>query len=380
MRGAEIKTSNMKVNRTRLPRIAWVLSALAVGVSGAAGMSPSAGGQTPPVPGGQQARPAQAAPPGERTPAAAATPLVTQGVTFAPTMQFAKGQDRRYGAQSSLTFRFPGPNGAPASFASTTTMTLTLRFHARDTRPDGSVVVQALSEGGRLLDATGAFQNIAREPENTARSLTLDRLDRIVAFKDPAAKRGSAAGGLDALFNQSNLLIPLDFLPLPDKTVRVGESWTARYATPGKSGQGGEAAAPSDPTVEPTVNAPANQPVSDDVTATLTLLGREKIGDTDTIKIKQVLNVPYVAYTDAQGKPVEARNAKGRIIMRLTFTQMVNALPESGLMVRSQGVITGTVQFAGVVLAQLPGDTMTVSGQMIAVRLDDTPAPPAAKM
>ena len=358
--------------RRQARRRARPMAVVMVSVVGMTRMALPVRGQSARASSMQQAQ--QAPPPA--APPAVISPLITQGVTFAPTMQFAKGQDRRYGAQSSLTFRFPGQNGAPSSFASTTTMTLTLRFRARETRSDGSVVVQALSEGGRLLDATGAFQTIVREPETIARALTLDRLDRIIAFKDPTARRSGAAGsGLDALFNQSNLLIPLDFLPLPDKTVRVGESWSARYAMPGKTGQGNEANAPVTPT-DPAASPEANAPLSEDMTATLTLLGREKIGDTDTIKIKQVLTVPYVAYTDAQGKPGDARNAKGRIVMRLTFTQMVNALPESGLMVRSEGIVTGTVQFAGALLAQLPGDTMTVGGQMLAVRLDDTPAAP----
>ena len=98
------------------------------------------------------------------------------------------------------------------------------------------------------------------------------------------------------------------------------------------------------------------------------------------MKIKQVLTVPYVAYTDAQGKPVDARNARGRMNMLLTFTQMLNALPESGLLVRSEGTVSGTITFEGALLAQVPGSTMNISGKMIAVRLADTPPPePAAK-
>ncbi len=289
-------------------------------------------------------------------------------------MQFDKGQERRYGAQSSLTFRFPGQNGGPSTFSSTSTMTLTLHFRARETRPDGSVIVQALFEGGRILDATGAFQNIPRDPENTPRLLTLDRQDRLTAFKDSTFKRGGAqGGGLDALFNQSNLLIPLAFLPLPDKSISVGESWTARYATPGSPDTRSKLKERAGNAADSTLNGATNEASEEDVTATLTLLGREKIGATDTIKIKQVLTVPYTSYTDAQGKPADARSAKGRITMRLTFTQFVNALPESGLMVRSQGLITGTVQFAGALLAQLPGDTMTVSGQLLTLRLEDSP-------
>ena len=353
------------VRRTSAFAVVRRTSAFAVVALPAIIVCPAAYAQTPAQPARQGQAPVNSVLP---------TPLITEGVTFAPVMQFDKGQERRYGAQSSLTFRFPGRNGGPSTFASTSSMTLTLHFRARETRPDGSVIVQALFEGGRILDATGAFQNIARDPENTPRLLTLDRQDRLIAFKDAASKRPTAqGGGLDALFNQSNLLIPLAFLPLPDKTVNVGESWTARYATPSSADTRPRTKARSSGALDNASEDASNGASDEDVTATLTLLGREKIGATDTIKIKQVLTVPYTAYTDAQGKPTDARSAKGRIAMRLTFTQLENALPESGLMVRSQGQITGTVQFAGALLAQLPGDTMTVSGRLLTLRLEDTP-------
>ena len=187
-------------------------------------------------------------------------PLVTEGVTFAPVMQFDKGQTRRYGAQSSMTLRFPGQNGAASNFVSTTTMGVALRYKVRDTKPDGTSLLSVVSEGGRILDATGAFQNVPREPENTARFLTLDRQSRIIAFKDQTKSKTS--GGVDALFNQSNLLVPLQILPLPDKSVRVGESWSATYATPGKAAPSGNVGADG---------------AEGDVKATLTLLGSQKI-------------------------------------------------------------------------------------------------------
>ena len=228
-------------------------------------------------------------------------PLITEGVTFAPVSQFDKGQTRRYGAQSSMTLRFAGQNGAPSNFVSTTTMGIALRYKVRDTKPDGTVTLNVISEGGRLLDATGAFQNVAREPENVARTLTLDRQSHIIAFKDQTSRKGNASP--DALFSQSNLLVPLQILPLPDKPVRVGETWSATYATPGNGVNGGAEGGDSD------------------VKATLTLLGSQKIADVATMRIKQVMTVPYIAYTDTQGKLVDARNAKGRMNMQLTFTQ-----------------------------------------------------------
>ena len=299
--------------------------------------------QTPPRSAHPSAQNAQNAP--------APAPLVTEGVTFAPTAAFDKGQTKRYATQSSMTLRIPGPNGGASSFSSSMSMSLVLRYKVRETKPEGTTQVTVTSEGGRMLDAGSAFHDIPGEAESAARLLTLDRQSHITAFKDQTAK--SKAGGLDALFTQSNLLVPLHILPLPEKSVRVGESWTARYASPGKALNGetsGEA---------------------EDVSATLTLLGSQRIGDVNTIKIKQVLTVPYVAYTDAQGKPSGAHGAQGRMAMQMTFTQLLNALPESGLLVRSEGMITGTIKFGGALLRQLPGDTMTISGQLVAVRVED---------
>jgi hypothetical protein len=342
----------MQAKQQNRRRVSRLIVSITLGVCSLVGVRAQDVLPARPPAGGAQ----QAAPPPE-------APLVTEGVTFAPVMQFDKGQTRRYGAQSSMTLRFSGQNGAASNFVSTTTMGLALRYKVRDTKPDGTSLLSVISEGGRILDATGAFQNVAREPENTARLLTLDRQSRIIAFKDQTARK--ANGGLDALFSQSNLLVPLQILPLPDKPVRVGESWSATYATPGKAAPSGNA---------------GTDGIESDVKATLTLLGSQKIADVATMKIKQVLTVPYVAYTDAQGKLVDARNAKGRMNMLLTFTQVLNALPENGLLVRSEGTVSGTITFEGALLNQVPGSTMTISGKMIAVRLEDTPPPePAAK-
>lgn len=309
---------------------------------------------------GAGANRAQNAP--QNAPAPMPAPVVTEGVTFAPTVVLEKGAAKRYATQSSMTLRFPGQNGGVSSFASTISMSLTLRYKARDVKPDGTAQIAVTSEGGRMLDANSAFHDIPKDFENTARLLTLDRQSHIVAFKDPTAKN-KGGSGLDALLSQSNLLIPLHILPLPDKTVRVGESWTARYASPGK--------------ILSAETKTETNGEGEDISATLTLLGSEKIGDVNTIRIKQVLNVPYVAYTDAQGKPTNAKGAQGRMAMQLTFTQVLNALPESGLLVRSEGVITGTVKFEGALLKQLPGDTMTIGGQLVAIRVDDTAPEPA---
>ena len=303
--------------------------------------------------------------------------LITEGVVFNPVMSFDKGQTRRYGTQSSMVLRFLGQNDNQSTSASSTSMNVVLRYKVRDTKPDGSAQVSVVSEGGRMLDATGVFQNLAKEPESAARVLSLDRQSHIVAFKDQIARK--ASGNLDALFNQSNLLVPMHILPLPDKTIHVGESWSAIYAAPGKSVSASETNAVSKENSTKDSKENAEDDFNSDVKATLTLLGIEKIGAVDTIKIRQVLTVPYLTYTDAQGKSTDARNAKGRMNMLLTFTQLVNALPQNGLMVRSVGSLVGNVTFEGSLAGQVSGSKMTISGKMVAMRLEDEPASEPAK-
>lgn len=294
--------------------------------------------------------------------AAANIPLITDGVVFAPKMGFAKGQTRRYATQASMTLRMAGKGATASDRTFSPTMNLVLQYRIRETKPEGPTQVGVLSEGGQFSNAQGGFDRLPREPETAARLLTLDRQSRIIGFKEPSGHKTSNA--LDGLFADANLVVPLQILPLPDRPIHVGESWTALYAAPGKSLT---ASAASDGTEA-------------DVKATLTLLGIEKIGEVPTIKLRQVLTVPFVTYTDSQGRPTVARSAKGRMRMLLTFTQMLNALPENGLLVRSDGSMTGEIHFEGMLLAQTPSELMTIDGKFIVVRLEDTApetAPPS---
>lgn len=286
--------------------------------------------------------------------------LLTEGVTFSPKSGFEKGQQLRYAAQLILVLRIPGRTADRSDFVFSPTMDTVLRYGVRESKPGSQSILSVLSEGGRFANPQGGFDRLAREPESASRTLTLDALSRLIAFKEPPGKKANSS--LDSLFNDANLIIPLQILPLPDKPIRVGESWIAQYAVPGKSG-GNE----------------GEQGTNTSVKATLTLLGTEKLGDVPTTKLKQVLTVPFTSYTDGQGKPTSTRGAKGKMQMTLTFTQIVNALPETGLLVRSEGTVKGEIRFEGALLAQLPGNLMTISGNLIVLRVDDTAPPDSSK-
>jgi hypothetical protein len=259
-----------------------------------------------------------------------------------------------------MNLRYRANDGTKTDLSLALAMDTTLRYRVKEAKPDGTVL-SVVVEGGKLLDAAAQAQALPREPDDYPRTATLDRLGRLIALKD-SGKAGQNSGSLDALMQQANWLVALHFLPLPEKPVRVGDTWSARYPLPNAK----------------LASAPPPDGGADDpnaMRATLTLLGTEKVGDLETLKIKQVLTLPFEAMVDATGRATrDAGKATGRVHVRLTFTQTVNALPADGEMVRSQGDIDGSIKFEGSVAKQVPSDTMTIGGRLLAARLPDEAA------
>jgi hypothetical protein len=283
--------------------------------------------------------------------------------TFALASRFAKETVLRYQTQGNLTMRFQGAKNAEEGLIPSA-LDVTYRYKARELRPDGAVVMTMLSTGGTVLDASNSVLAIPKDPENLNRVATLDRNQKLLELKDPA--RSTPQGSpTDGLLSQSNLLIQLHFLPLPDKPVRVGDRWTVRYPLPGakdekraaesaESGRGGKAE-------------------EEDLSAArveMTLLGVEKIGDIETLKVRQKLSIPDERPVDAQGRGTTKEKAKGRIRVLLTFDQTANLLPQEGLLIRSVGQVGGWVRFEGAIARLVPGD-MTIEGRIAVVLRPD---------
>lgn len=288
-----------------------------------------------------------------------APPADTRAFTLTP--HYTKGQTLRYDTQSNWTMRFKSDDKTGGSIVLSSVMDLLTRYKVRETKSDGSAVLAVLSDGGKLLDASNTAQKLTVDPENYGRTATLDRQNRLLSLKDPA-KTGKGSS-LDGLFSQSNLFVPLHLLPLPDKPVKTGDTWAARYPLPN---------------AKPDTNkTPTGKPDdANDMTAirvTMTLLGTEMLEGQETLKLKQELAFPYELGVDAAGKQTEPGKGTGRILILVTFTQTVNLAPTDGQMLRSQGDIGGWLKFEGSIAKQVPGDTMTITGKIASVRLPEKP-------
>ncbi|HZO88709.1 MAG TPA: hypothetical protein VFB38_10260 [Chthonomonadaceae bacterium] len=281
--------------------------------------------------------------------------------TFTLASHFEKGQISRYQTQGAMTLSFnQNPEGGGLNSGLTTGFDITFRYKVLETQPNGSTLLSIISEGGKQMNPPDPPISLPKEPDNYPRTATLDRQDKVLELKDPP--RAAAGGALEGLFGQqSNILIQLHFLPLPEKPIKVGDTWSVRYSRAGARQEQAHNASTSE-------NADAPGTVQE----RLTLLGTEKVGDQETLKIKQEITLPFEGLMDAEGKPTtDAKKAAGHVTAHIEFTQMVNALPTDGQVLRSQGDIGGWVKFEGEVAKQLPNDTVHLGGKLSAVRLPD---------
>ncbi len=309
---------------------------------------------------------AQAPPDATPTAAPGTTPAGTaDNRSFTPTPHFVKGQVSRYQTQTTMALRFKTADSAKGDLNLTTAMDSVLRYKAQDTKADGDTVFSVIVESGKVLDVAGDSQEMAKEPETYPRTVTLDKSDRLLRMRDEGKRKTDAANPLETLSNQSSLLVPLHFIALPNHAVKIGDTWTARYPGPNAKLDGDKNGGEKD---APDPNAMRGE---------MTLLGVEKTGDQETLKIKQVLTVPFEVKVDAMGRSVtDAKNAAGRMLGQIVFTQIVSALPQDGQVLRSEGAIEGKVTFEGTAAKTLPSDTLLIGGKIVAARLPETDVKP----
>jgi hypothetical protein len=283
--------------------------------------------------------------------------------TLSPHIE--KGQVWRYQTQSAMRVGFHSSDPAQPAPSVDMAMEITVRYRVLETRPDGTVVLSVLTDSGKLINPPDPITPLKQELDSYPRTATLDKMSRLLAIKDPSASQ--EAGGLSGLLGQpTSLFLPLHFLPLPDKPIKVGDSWSATYApTTGGNARAAHTSDQADP--------------AEAIQSKMTLLGTEKLDNQDTLKIKQEMVIPFLTQVDAQNKPTtDSRKAVGRVQVQLTFTQIVNALPTDGEVLKSDGTISGWIKLEGAAAKGLPGDTLQITGKLYAIRLStgaatDTP-------
>jgi hypothetical protein len=297
-------------------------------------------------------------------------PPAADSRAFTLSSHFEKGQTWRYQTTGTMTLDFKSEDAAKVSPGFSLGMEISVRYTVLQTQPNGTAVLSVLTEGGRLVNPPDPAITLPKDPDNYPRTATLDKQARILALKDPSIRN---AGPLSGLFGQpSDLFVPLHFLPLPEKAIRVGDSWSVRYPSPNtppaaKSDRAGSAQNPTE----------AGDPNA--IQSRMTLLGTQMLNGQETLQIKQELTIPFTALIDAAGKATtDPKKSTGRVETRLTFTQTVNALPADGQVLRSQGEIGGWIRFVGDIVKTLPSDTMQIAGKLDAVLLPGA-APEAPK-
>lgn len=283
--------------------------------------------------------------------------------TYQITPRFIKGQTLRYQTQQSLTMKFQSGNTAVGVNSGVDAI---VRYKVQETRGDGTTGLSVHFDGGKLMDVESQVQLLPKEPDNYPRTVTLNKVGKLLALKD-TGKSGRKDGQLEGFFSDVNLLVQLQFLPMPERAVKVGDTWSVTSPLPD--------AKPD----EKKNDEKAESGIADNtraVRATLTLLGTDKIGNQETLKIKHSLTIPFEAYTDITGKPVSDPNrADGKLQAVLTYIQVAHVAPDTGQILRSEGKIEGGIKFEGALAKQVPSDTMIIGGEFLTVRLGEEAAP-----
>ena len=279
---------------------------------------------------------------------------------------FEKGQSLRYHTQQSMILKFPGSKDQGA-LGLTSGINATLRYLVRDAKPGGEASVAYLFDEGRLMDAENAIKVLSKEADDTPRVATMSSLFHILKMKDeskPKTKDDKNALP-DMSGNDAGLFLQIHFIPLPEKAVKVGDSWSVNYPrVNAKDDSNPEKLSDKKP------DGKAKEP--NEPKGVVTLLGVEKFDGQEFIKVKHTLTLPFEAYTDARGAMVaEKKQSKGRVVSQMTYTQIAYLFATSGLLLRAEGKVEGQIKFEGAVATLVPSDTMVFEGEFITGRMKD---------
>jgi hypothetical protein len=275
---------------------------------------------------------------------------------------FEKGQSLRYHTQQSMLLKFPGSKEQGA-LGLTSGINATLRYLVREAKPGGEASVAYLFEEGRLMDAENAIKILPKEADDTPRVATMSSLLHILKMKDES--KSKTKDGKDPLpdisGNDAGLFLQIHFVPLPEKSVKIGDSWSVNY--PRVNAKEKE---------ESKLEKPDEKKPDDKAKGTVTLIGVEKFDGQEYLKVKHTLTLPFEAYTDAKGAMVaEKKQSKGRVVSQMTYTQIAYLFSTSGLLLRAEGKVEGLIKFEGAVAKLVPSDTMVFEGEFITGRMKD---------
>ena len=282
---------------------------------------------------------------------------------------FEKGQSLRYHTQQSLILKFPGSKDQGA-LGLTSGINATLRYLVREAKQGGEASVAYLFDEGRLMDAENAIKILPKEADDTPRVATMNGLFHVLKMKDESKPKTKA--NKDTLPDMSGadagLFLQLHCVPLPEKAVKVGDSWSVNYPRVNAKDKGD-----SDKSNKPSDKKPDDKTKEpDEPKGTVTLIGVEKFDGQEYLKVRHIQTLPFEAYTDAKGAMVaDKKQSKGLVVSQMTYTQIAYLFPTSGLLLRAEGKVEGLVKFEGAVATLAPSDTMVFEGEFITGRMKD---------
>jgi hypothetical protein len=299
------------------------------------------------------------------------TPAADPNRLFLLKGNWQKGQSLRFHTQQSLMLKIPGSKDDVARGVNSG-VNVTMRYLVRDAKPEGEAQVAYLYEEGRM-QVDNAIKILPKDPDDMPRVAMLNALGRILSIKDESKLKDKSAAMETLDGTDASLFLQLHLIPLPDRAVKIGESWTVRYPRVNAKPDEDKTAKDSKSEKKPD-NAKPDDKDDKEPKGEVTLIGVEKFDGQELLKVRHVLSLPFEAYTDAQGRMVpDKKRSAGRLVSRMICTQLAYLLPVNGILIRSEGKIEGEIKVEGALAKQLGSDTMVFGGEFVTGRLADKP-------
>jgi hypothetical protein len=258
-----------------------------------------------------------------------------QSKTYTLEAKYAVGDLLTYKMQMNLTIEITAASGQSPFPGGEVTMNALMRMKTTGIKPDGTAVLST-----QMQDAEMTFMGSTMPmPQSPPMVMEADRRG-MMKMRNLEKMPGGAMLGQMMNFNQ----MPGMGVVLPDHPVRIGDSWEAEI--------------------------PYFTTTTEKAKVVCTLLAVEQIGGQETLKIKQVMTVPFVMSIGKNGQPTkDAAQAMMTMNGKFTVNGLYNILPENARLVRTVGDIIGgfAMELKGEAAQQSPfgsGMNMKMNGKL----------------
>lgn len=251
--------------------------------------------------------------------------------TYTLVVKSAVGEFVRYQTQSTIKMEMKTASGeSPLPMAPESTTDLTHKVKTLIVKPNGTMVNLTTVESGNIKVMGQSMPT----PKTPAIRTEVDPMGRASV---KGAEKLPGAQIMSQFLNMNNL--PSTGMFMPDHPVKVGDNWVSEIAAPAGTGK---------------------------MKITSTLLGTEEVGGRETLKIKQVTELPLEMMMGADQRPV-ADEAKALMTMKglVSVNSIANVVAENGRLVKMVGDIVMKMQMTlkGDAAKQSPfGEQLNMTG------------------